>query len=150
MWSNNMAKAIVTIIMWLVLGFISFSAMADLFHTAPAGGDLVALVLGPLVIALIGMFIVWLGPELVEADTLKATSQTKETRQKQKRQSGANQLDKIALLMELMDEDEQADFKATLKREVLSDMGYKNHESYDGESLESLLDDVEQQKRLRG
>jgi hypothetical protein len=60
-------------------------------------------------------------------------------------------MDKLAVLMELMDEEELRQFKETLKRGVLSDMGYASdgESPYDYQTLESLLDEEGEGKRLR-
>ena len=149
MWSSNMAKGIMSIVMWVILGFISFAAISDIFGTMSAtGGDLIALVLGPLVIGFVTTFVVWVLPEIIEAEHKKAAleSKTDDEQQLEKaKRTGDLSIDKIALLMEMMDEDELADFKQTLKREVLTDLGYSG-----GDSLASLLDDDNPRKHLRG
>lgn len=148
MWSNSMAKGIVSIVMWVIVGFISFAAISDVFGTMnETGGNLVALVLGPLGIGFVTTFFIWVLPELIEADHKKAALESKQDEEKEEKakRTGAMSIDKIALLMEMMDEDELADFKQTLKREVLTDMGYGG-----GDSLASLLDDENPRKHLRG
>ena len=149
MLSNAMAKAAVTITMWLILGFISFVAIAGegIFNTT-IRGDATAITLVPLVLAMIGTAIIWTtDSEKSESSSEKVTVEALE---KAKREGKST--DRLALLLELMDEDERSAFKESLKQGVLADMGYHG----DGESpfnydtLESLLDEGDQEKRLRG
>ena len=150
MWSNAMAKAAVTITMWLVLGFISFVAIAgEGVFNATIRGDATAMALWPLVLAMISTAIIWTtDSEKAKSETEKSTA---EAREKAKREGSALSMDKLAVLVELMDEEELRQFKETLKRGVLTDMGYASdgESPYDYQTLESLLDEEGQGKRLR-
>jgi hypothetical protein len=148
--SKEIARIAVTVTMWLILGFISFVAIAGegVFNTT-IQGDVTAMALGPLILAMIGTAIIWTTDnEKSEGETGKATAEALE---KAKREGSALSMDKLALLMELMDDEELRQFKETLKREVLSDMGYASdgESSYDYQTLESLFDEEGEDKRLR-
>lgn len=146
--SKEIAKVAVTITMWLILGFISFVAIAGegVFNTT-IQGDVTAMTLGPLVLAMIGTAIIWTtDSDKAEAETAQTTAEALEKAKREGRST-----DRLSLLLELMDDDERVAFKESLKQGVLSDIGYHG----DGESpfnydtLESLLDEGNQEKRLR-
>ena len=150
MGSKEIAKVAVTITMWLILGFISFVAVAGegVFNTT-IRGDVTAMALGPLVLAMIGTAIIWTtDSEKTKGDSDEATA---EAQGKAKRERTALSMDKLTVLMELMDEEELRQFKETLKQGVLSDMGYADdgESPFNYDSLESLLDEESQGKRLR-
>ena len=149
MWTNAMAKLVVTITMWLILGFISFVAIAgEGVFNATIRGDVTAMTLGPLILAMMGTAIIWTQHEQPAKESGQNISAAQE---KAKREGSALSMDKLAVLMELMDEEERLQFKETLKRGVLSDMGYASdgESPYNDDTLESLLDEESHQKRPR-
>ena len=138
MSAKDKAKMIATIAMWVMGIVITVSAMSrDFLGTPIPEQNMVWLAIGPLVIAVMGTFMLWVVPELDNVGTVsKSVSVTSE--QKAKRQQG----DKLSLLLELMDDDEREAFKHLLKRQVLEESGYADGElSYGSETLESLLND---------
>jgi hypothetical protein len=137
MFWNSLAKAVSTIMMWIMLSAVSIVALTD---NTSAHGDVTALVIVPLIIALIGTFLLWGLPEIPKNNQM-LDRQSDEGEGKAKRQQG----DKLALLMEMMDEDERQAFKAALQQRLLQESGNMAYDDgelpYGAETLESLLDD---------
>ena len=133
--SNNLAKGCITTIMWgAATGVIAIVAA----HTS--SGDMPLVVVMAMLMALVGTIVMWGLPEI--ARIVEARNPGVESGGKAKRQQG----DKLALLMEMMDEGEREAFKRKLQRQVLDDAGY--HDAYDdgelpvdADTLESLLDE---------
>jgi hypothetical protein len=145
MWENIM-KMLATLGIWTITGAISFSATID----SPIDGDVLAVVIAPLLIALFATFFIWVAPELVRADRdAKSTHHHIGDSEKAKRRVSGDE-SRMALLMEMMDDDERQAFKETLKRRLLDD--YRVNEDgelfADSTTLESLMQD-EQRQRLR-
>lgn len=134
MSAKDKAKMIATIAMWVMAIVISISGMSqDFLGTAIPENNMVWLAIAPLVIAVMGTFMIWVIPEL---DSNQAAASNDESTGKAKRQHG----DKLSLLLEMMDEDERAAFKHLLKQQVLEEHRYADGElPYNGDSLESLL-----------
>jgi hypothetical protein len=146
MFWNSLAKAVSTIMMWILLSTISILALvadSETTNHMVSHDGLVPLVIVPIIIALIGTFVIWGLPEIMkDKDTLKLGGQLDESGGKAKRKQG----DKLALLMEMMDEDERQAFKTALQQRLLQETtantAYDDGElPYDAETLESLLDD---------
>lgn len=119
------------------------SAMAPFMVEA----DVPLLAVFGLVVALLGTFLFWGLPEVTKIYDKRLAANLSETvsPDKAKRQSG----DKLALLLELMDDDERAAFKETLKKRTLDNMGYDDGElPYSSDTLASLLGDEQSQDRL--
>ena len=134
MSAKDKAKMIATIAMWVMGIVITVSAMSrDFLGTPIPEQNMVWLAIGPLVIAVVGTFMLWVIPEL---DNVETASKTEQSTGKAKRQQGV----KLSLLLELMDEDEREAFKQLLKRQMLEESGYADGElPYGSETLESLL-----------
>ena len=146
---SNTGRIIATVIMWLVLGIISIVAITSVSGpwAYTNGGDLVPLVLGSLFFGLVGTYMIWVRPEMYKYKY--ARTQNGESSEKAKRQGSGNQ--KMALLMELMDDDEREAFKETLKRRVLDEarIGGDGEITYGDTTLESLFyeEDKDQQRK---
>lgn len=136
---NTLAKAIVTVFMWMVLGAIAMSStLGD-----PGLGDVAAVIvaIAPLFLGLLGTGFIW-APEV-----FTGTKDETETSQMEKAKRVAGD-SRMALLLEMMDEDERETFKESLKRRVLNDMRF----SEDGElpsATADLWDEQAADKRLR-
>jgi hypothetical protein len=144
MSAKDKAKMIATIAMWLMGIVITVSAMSrDFLGTPIPEQNMVWLAISPLVIAVLGTFMLWVVPEL---DSTEAASKTEQSIGKAKRQQG----DKLSLLLELMDDDERQAFKQLLKQQVLEETGYADGElPYGGDTLESLLNEDTGQRARR-
>ena len=143
MFWNNLAKTVSTVIMWIILGVISGFAL-------DRPNDAVVLTLVPLLFALIGTFFIWVAPELSKDDRDKVTNKAQDLYEKAKRRGQSAGQDKLDLLVSLMDEDELAAFKATLRQQILDHAGYADGElPYGSDTLESLMDEESHGKNAR-
>jgi hypothetical protein len=126
-------KMVTTITAWILLAGISITALI-VSGDARFSGDVTAVTLMPLIIGFLVTLVVWVGGDS------KGQARPADY-EKAKRQPGdANT--KLALLLELMDDDEREAFKETLKRRVLDDMTSGDGELLaDAATLESLLSD---------
>ena len=112
-----------------------------------APGDMPLIAAFGLLVALLATFLFWGLPEVTKIYDARLAARLGEvpTSDKAKRQSG----DTLALLLELMDDEEREAFKETLKRRVLEDMGVDDGElPYAAETLESLLEEEHSTRRL--
>jgi len=127
-------KTIVTIVTWVVLGLVSFAAIAGRV-VVQEDWAIVAITLGPMLMAFITTIVLWekeLNPKNSQTNTDKA----------KRHATAAPEKDRLAMLLELMDEHERREFLDRLKAQVLDDMRSND----DGEltvnalTLESLLE----------
>jgi hypothetical protein len=131
---SDIHKTIVTVSIWIAVGLIDFGVALSNIEQGNALGWPFML---PLIIALLGTVFIWTVPALLE----RRVGVSHHSESKSKRDSGAM----MAVLMELMDEDERAVLKQKLQQRLMRDVGYIN----DGEipddrmSLESLMQDEE-------
>ena len=127
------AKGCITTVIWgSIIGLVA--VLAPFMESSDMGPLAVAAMLA----AIVAMFLIWGLPEVTKIYTARAGLQTGVSPEKNKRQSG----DKLALLMELMDEDERAAFKSTLKQRLLDSADYADGElPYSGETLAALLNE---------
>ena len=146
---SNTGRIIATVIMWLVLGTISIVAITNnsgVWNNS-MGDDILPLVLGSLFFGLVGTYMIWVRPEMYKYKY--ARTQNGEGSEKAKRQGSGSQ--KMALLLELMDEDEREAFKETLKRRVLDEarIGGDGEITYGDTTLESLFyeEDKDRQRK---
>ena len=132
---SDIHKTIVTVSIWIAVGLIDFGVALSNIEQGNALGWPFML---PLVIALISTLFIWTVPTILEGRVNTAARSD----QKPKRSSG----DMMALLMELMDEDERAAFKQKLQQRLLRDVGYIDDGEIPDEhiSLESLMQDEEE------
>ena len=146
---SNSWRIILTVIIWMALGGIATIALgsANLSNNIDAN----AITIIAMVMATISTIAIWLGPELISSR--RAGSQTHYISggsEKAKRGEGnLSDATRLALLLELMDEDERLALKQRLQRQVL-DEAYVTDDgelAYRGESLHTLLEDEEQRLR---
>lgn len=119
--SNDRAKAIATAVIWLSLAMISLFAVANSYSM----GDLAVILLGtlPVLLALLGTIIIWVVAPMV-------TQPRTGSIEKAKRGSGG---DRLAILLEMLDDDEREAFKKMLKQQAMREMGSSSRISEDGE-----------------
>lgn len=134
------SRTIITVVMWLVMGAISFFALASSVFIEDWA--VVVLTLVPLVMAVIGTAFVWdVGGSADDEAQHSAQSE------KAKRQAGD---DRVRMLLELMDDDEREALKQQLRAQMLrGDSGSRLGQ--DGElpvNFADLLDDDEDKKRV--
>ena len=105
-----------------------------------APGDMPLIAAFGLLVALLATFLFWGLPEVAKIYDARLAARLGEvpTSDKAKRQSG----DTLALLLELMDDEEREAFKEALKQRTLDNIGYDDGElPYSNETLASLLGD---------
>ena len=141
--SSNAAKIMSTAFLLAAVTAISYKALDA--QVSDFGGLVIAV--GLLVMLLFGMSIIWVVPERIKA----RYGHFSEEQSPEKAKRGSRREEQLALLMDLMDDEELAAFKETLKRRVLADPAYEDGElPYGSETLESLLrDDDGGRKQLR-
>ena len=141
--SSNAAKMMSTAFLLAAVTAISFKA----FETGSSDFGGVVIAVGLLAMLLFGMSIIWVAPERMKAKY----GPFGEEQSPEKAKRGSRREEQLALLMDLMDDEELAAFKETLKRRVLADPAYDDGElPYRSETLESLLrDDDGGRKQLR-
>lgn len=116
MYSKEFWRMVSTATMWMVLGIIS--VMAVIFSVNLGDNAAVAIVL-PLVMGVIGTAFIYGLPEAIDLVRGRQDGQHRAEQQPGKGKRGES--DKLMLLMQLMDDDERAAFKETLRRSVLRD-----------------------------
>jgi hypothetical protein len=138
---NEAAKAIPTIIIWLVAGGIAITALIASRGDIGTAIPIIAIVMA---VGLFSTAAIWTS----EGAGKNASQRITETPEKAKRRGGTPD-SRMALLMEMMNEDEREAFKETLKRRILDEAAYGGMN--DGELPESLSDlmDEGHGKRLR-
>lgn len=137
---NTLGKTIATVFMWIILGAIGMSGI--LADPGLGGTESAIIAIGAMLAGIIGTGMIW-SPEVFNGSSHDESKQTHT--EKAKRQAGDQ---RMALLLEMMDEDEREAFKETLKRRVLNGARF----SEDGElpyGADMLYED-EREKRLRG
>jgi len=146
MFGNDFAKMVATVAMWIVLGLVSILVVAG----AAVGlrdSDILPLTLVPLGMALAGTIAIWTTHP--EETSRRDKSATAEASEKAKRSGRLPREDRLALLLEMMDEDERQAFKEVLKQQVLRDTGYDGELPYSNETLAALLDEENQRHQRR-
>lgn len=118
---NDLWKMVATLGVWAILGAIAIVAMAgtQTLH------DPEAVVIGSMVMAIVATGMIWVAPEMVPSKKQDAS----QSQSFEKAKRGGN--DKLALLLELMDEDERQAFKESLKRRYINDVGVDGELPYD-------------------
>lgn len=106
----------VTIGIWFSAAIMCFSIA---IYGAETGHDVGKIFLIPMLFSLLATLLIWVIPAVAEI----------QARQDALGKAKHQPLDRAALLLELMDEDEQAAFKSALKQRVLGDL----HQAGDGE-----------------
>jgi hypothetical protein len=149
---SNTWRIILMVVVWIALGSIAASAIGAAHLSGNIDANAITII--AMVMATVSTIAIWLGPEWVTAR--RGGSQTHYiSGEWEKAKRGANNLpedSRLALLLELMDEDERQAFKERLQRQVL-DEAYLTDDgeiAYRGQSLKTLLEDeAEQHQRLR-
>ena len=129
--SPNLGKEAI-VAMWIAVAIIDFGvALSTIENNSPLGWPFVL----PILVAFLGTMIIW----TTQLPRERYRRQSTEDQGKAKRGTG----DMMALLMELMDEDERAAFKQKLQARVLRDAGYGEDGEIPDErvSLETLMHD---------
>lgn len=113
---------------WIGAGIMCFGAS---IYGVSTGHDITLLFLMTIIAALIGTVMVWAEPAIT----------ARRTHPKSGEKAKHNPGDRLALLLDMMDADERAAFKETLKRRVLADYapGGDGELPYDAESLSAFL-----------
>lgn len=113
---------------WIGAGIMGFGAS---IYGAETGHDITLLFLVTVIAALIGTVMVWAEPAIT----------ARRTHPKSGEKAKHNPGDRLTLLLDMMDAEERAAFKETLKRRVLEDYspGGDGELPYDAESLSALL-----------
>ena len=148
---NLILKLFITLSLWGGAGAATSEATWAIDRYEPT---IMSQVMPLIILAWIGVvcatLLIWGIPEFLKLYHLKILSQTGESTEKNKREGRSRYDDKLALLMEIMDEDERAAFKEALKQQVLDDAHYHDGElPYNSDSLESLMVDETRRKNSR-
>ena len=138
-----------TTLLWII-------TIAIIVHLLSAGTEnrtefenTVGLMFAALGIAIGGTFFILLFPDMIREENELTAAKLGLT--KAKRAGGSQQDEQLALLLELMDDDERAAFKERLQQRVLDNLGDNEGELPEtGETLEALLTKNGSARRLRG
>ena len=120
---TDWGKVAVSIVMWIILGFISIGSAASTEGSNIHDAALTIMVIAPLLIALFGTIAIW-SPE-VFTENKESNANNTSSSSKSKNQTSS----KVDMLMQMMDADEQEAFKDALRRQILQE----NRLSSDGE-----------------
>lgn len=151
MW-ENIAKLISTVMIWIMMAGIVITIAIASPNTLD-GGDVTGLASAMMGIAMVSTLIIWAVPELIRRQNTTRQDAAKYVEiDKQKRTgAGGREDSRMALLMDMMDDDEREAFKQVLKQKILDDMSQPtgdDGELFERDSLYDLMQDDE--KRLRG
>lgn len=140
--SSDAAKMRATAFLLAAVVAISYKAFDA--QVSDFGGVVIAIAL--LAMLLFGMSIIWVMPERARAKYGHVDGE----RSLEKAKRGSRREEQLALLMDLMDDEELAAFKETLKRRILADPAYEDGElPFAEETLKSLLNDEDAGKSRR-
>lgn len=135
---ENLAKSILTMVIWLLVGGIAITALI----VSEGASDPEGILMPSFLASLMATFIIWGIPELAGRRSERQQSSTRHRfGQSKSKRNATSSDDRMAMLMSLMSEDEREDFKETLKRRVLADSRLNADGEFmtDHESLDSLL-----------
>jgi hypothetical protein len=141
---STIVKGILTFFFWVGALAVSIVAIEN-----ANGQDLGAVAVLPFVMAFLATVAIWGIPELARINEARAGRVSREDYEKGKREQGSRRIEQLALLLELMDEDEREDFKQALKQRVLEGTYGEDEMLFTDESLESLLEEKRADRRLR-
>lgn len=149
-WST-VFKWFLTIMLWGATYGVSNDANNAVRYISPYMPDqLTPLIFMAVMGAFFGTLAIWGIPEFMKLYHLKILAQAGEATEKSKRGGQTRYDDKLALLMDLMDEDERAAFKEALKQRVLHDAHYDDGElPFASNTLESLMVEETHRKNSR-
>ena len=136
MQSNQNGRWAITALIWF--GVISISIAA--LDSTQSNLDIPLVISMAMLFASIGTFLLWGLPEITRlfGRNKMDAAQDDALREKAKRDSSSQRIEQLALLLELMDEHEVADFKEDLKQRVLDGVADDN---YLDEMFETLRDE---------
>jgi hypothetical protein len=146
---DNFWRIILVLAIWVAFGTIAAAAVL-----APSrDSNTTDIVTTAMFMVTISTAIIWLGPEIVSRRRSKSeTHFISGEAEKAKRGAGNGSNDpRLALLLDLMDEDERQTLKERLRRQVL-DEAYLTDDgeiAYRGESLANLLEEEAAKQQLR-
>jgi hypothetical protein len=135
---SGASKTAATVAMWIAVAVTEFGIS---IYGAESGADIGTLLMVPFLMAVLLTFVLWVVPEIRGRRYRDAADDW--TLEKAKRQP----VDKMTLLLDLMDDDEREAFKETLKRRVLAELD-DSELPEDAATLESLLYDDRPQQHL--
>jgi hypothetical protein len=142
---STIVKGILTFFFWA--GAIAVSVVAI---TNANGQDLGAVTVLPFVMALLATIAIWGIPELARINEARSGKiSRRDDYEKGKREPGSRRIEQLAVLLELMDDQEQEEFKQALKQRVLDGSYGEDELLFSDESLESLLEEKRADRRLR-
>jgi hypothetical protein len=150
MQSNQAGRWAITALMWLGAIAISIASI----ESTNTRVDIPLVISMAMLFATIGTFLLWGLPEIAKMFTGNKTAAGEDDAFMEKtkrdgssrRDAGSHRIEQLAVLLELMDEDEVADFKETLKHRVLDGM---DEGDYLDDMLDMLRDESQTGKRLR-
>jgi hypothetical protein len=136
MQSNQTGRWAITALMWFGAIAISISSI----ESTQSNIDIPLVISMALLFASIGTFLLWGLPEIAKmfGRNKMVDAQDDSLMEKTKRTGSSRRIEQLALLLELMDEHEVADFKESLKQRVLDGM---DNSDYLDEMFETLRDE---------
>ncbi len=152
---EHLGKLLSTGFIWVLCAGIAITALITSQYNYNDSGFLTIMYTAiPLLSALAATFMIWVAPELARRggnDVRQRTREDDSTSYKSKRNVANGESARLAALMDMMDEDERAAFKASLKRRVLAEQRLNDDGEFYGDpaTLDSLLRDDYDEKRLR-
>lgn len=150
---EHLGKLLSTGFIWILCAGIAITALITNQYNYNDSGFLTIMYTAvPMLSALAATFMIWVAPELARRGGRDAgRREVEDTSYKSKRNTTTDVSARLAALMDMMDDDERAAFKESLKRRVLAEQRlYDDGEFYgDPATLDSLLHDDYDDKRLR-
>ena len=150
---EQLGRLLSTGFIWALCAGITITALIVGGEYNTDGFQTIMVTVVPMISALLATFMIWVAPELArrgQSDSRRRDAPG--TSSKNKRTATDSESARLATLMELMDEDERAAFKESLKRRVMNEQRLNDDGEFYGESttLDSLLhDEYDDNKRLR-
>ena len=142
-----------TLLLWAITAAIIIHLLSADAPDRTTFENTVGLMFAALGIAIGGTFFILIMPDLLiedlQVEAQKHGGAIKSA--KAKREGGSRREDQLAVLLELMDEDEREMFQERLRQRMIGETGYADGELPDtGETLDSLLAEEVSARRLRG
>ena len=145
--NNTVVKGIVTLCMWAAAMSLGESATSSPFVE---GGDMALVIVMPLLFAFLGTLAVWVLPEIVKIFAPGSATETTALPAKAKRAGDTRRDEQLAILLELLDDDEREVFKERLQQRVLDNLRYSEGELPETDAtLAALLDEENQRQQRR-
>ncbi|MEQ8675140.1 MAG: hypothetical protein RLP44_20550 [Aggregatilineales bacterium] len=150
---EQLGRVISTGFIWALCAGITITALIVGGENNTDGFQTIMFTAVPMISALMATFMIWVAPELARNGRRDSSRRDAiDTATKNKRTATDSESARLATLMELMDEDERAVFKESLKRRVMNEQRLNDDGEFYSESttLDSLLhDEYDDNKRLR-